>query len=411
VNNPANNEGARFDQLANVTEPDKYTVVFHLKKPYATFLEAFFSSCCANPSLLPKHLLAKYQNINNVPYNDLPVGIGPFKFVRWDKEKQIVLVANPLYWRGRPKLDKIVYTIQTDREALLADVGAHRVDLWYQFGGAYLDRIRALPGVAILRHPSYGYSHFDFNLTHPVVRELAVRQALRFALDRKRIVDELGHGVGVVQDSGLPITAPYFSDLGTTPYDPAQANALLDSAGWVRGDDGIRTKNGVKLDLAVAISSGQSDADTELDMVKSDWAKIGVAIHINHVSPALYFAPPQQGGIIFGDNSWDMVLFTWAADPYGDYSGNYGCNGFPPAGQNDVRWCNRTAQRAMDAFFGHYKQAERTADDRIVWQEFVRDVPSIVASLREDLFAYNSDLKNYRPNNITPFDNMMNVDI
>ena len=108
---------------------------------------AFFSSCCANPSLLPKHLLAQYPNINNVPYNALPVGIGPFKFERWDRSKQVVLVANPLYWRGRPKLDKIVYKIVPDRDALLAQLAAHEVDMWYQFSGAYLARIQALPGV------------------------------------------------------------------------------------------------------------------------------------------------------------------------------------------------------------------------------------------------------------------------
>ncbi|MDP9023950.1 MAG: ABC transporter substrate-binding protein, partial [Candidatus Eremiobacteraeota bacterium] len=80
VNNPANDEGSRLDQIVNVDEPDKFTVVFHLKKPYSLSTVVFFSSCCANPSLLPKHLLAQYPNINDVPSNSLPVGIGPFKF-------------------------------------------------------------------------------------------------------------------------------------------------------------------------------------------------------------------------------------------------------------------------------------------------------------------------------------------
>ena len=65
----------------------------------------------------------------------------------------------------------------------------------------------------------------------------------------------------------------------------------------------------------------------------------------------------------------------------------------------------------MDAFFGHYQQSERNADIKTVMEEFVKDVPSIVSVLREDLFAYNKDLKNYDPNNVTPFDDMMNVDI
>jgi peptide/nickel transport system substrate-binding protein len=410
VNDPANNEVGRLDQIAKTDEPDKFTVVYHLKKPYSPSSAAFFSSCCANPSLLPKHLLARYPNINDVPYNALPVGIGPFKFERWDRSKQVVLVANPRYWRGRPKLDKIVYKIVPDRNALLAQLEAHNVDMWYQFSGAYLTRIQALSAYTVLRQPSYAYSHYDFNVTHPAVSDRRVRQALRLALNRQAIVDKAEHGAGIVQDSVTPVTAPYFVDVGTTPYDPAKANALLDRAGWPRGAGGIRTKHGVKLNLNVATRAGTPDLDKQLELVRQDWKAIGVGLNVRRYPTAVMFAPLKKGGIVPGD-SWDVITFAWAADPLGDYSSIYGCNAFPPAGQNDLRWCNKTAQGAMDALVGHYEQSQRNADLKAMVQEFVADVPSIVSFLRVDLFAYNKDLKNYHPNNITPFDNMMEVDI
>jgi peptide/nickel transport system substrate-binding protein len=410
VNDPANDEAGRLEQIVKVDEPDKFTVVYHLNKPYSLSTVAFFSSCCANPSLLPKHLLAQYPNINDVPYNALPVGIGPFKFERWDRGKQVVLVADPLYWRGRPKLDKIVYKIIPDRSALLSQLAAHDVDMWYQFSGAYLSRIESLPGYAVFRQPSYAYSHFDFNLTHRAVADPVVRRALRLALDRPALVEKVEHGVGIVQDTPTPVTAPYFVQTKTTPYDPAQANALLDRAGWRRGPDGIRTKNGVRLVLNVATRSGTPETDEQLELVRKDWQRIGVGIDVRRYPPALMFAPPQKGGVVNGD-AWDVTTFAWAADPLGDFSGIYGCNAFPPAGQNDLRWCNATAQSAMDALVGHYDQSERTADLRILTREFVNDTPSIVSYLHVDLFAYNKDLKNYHPNNLTPFDNMMNVDI
>jgi peptide/nickel transport system substrate-binding protein len=410
VNNPANNEGARFDQIAKVDEPDKYTVIYHLKAPYSLATEAFFSSCCANPSLLPKHLLARYPNINNVPYNALPVGIGPFKFARWDRGKQVVMVANPLYWRGRPKLDKIVYEVVPTTDGLLAGLAAHRVDLWYQFSGAYLARVQALPGVAVLKQPSYAYNHFDFNLTHPIVADRAVREALRYALDRPALVDKVEHGVGTVQDSALPVSAPYYSDLGTARYDPQRANALLDRAGWTRGAGGIRVKNGVPLQLNVAVRAGSADTDAQLALLREDWRRVGAGITVRHYPGAQMFAPVKQGGVIYGTD-WDVVSFAWAADPMGDFSGTYGCHAFPPAGGNNVRWCNPTAQKAMDALLVHYEQAQRTADVRVAMRQFVDDVPSIVSFLRTDMFGYNRDLKNYQPNSMTPFDNMMKVDI
>ena len=410
VNNPANNEGGRLDQIVTVDEPDKFTVVYHLKKPYSLSTEAFFSSCCANPSLLPKHVLAKYPNINDVPYNSLPVGIGPFKFERWDRSKQVVLVANPLYWRGRPKLDKIVYKIVPDRNRLLAELAAHDVDMWYQFSGAYLARIQALAGYTVFRQPSYAYGHYDFNLTHAAVSDPLVRQALRLALDRHEIVEKVEHGVGIVQDSVTPVNSPYFVDAGTTPYDPARANALLDRAGWARGADGVRSKHGVTLRLNVATRTGSPEVDAQLELLRKDWKQIGVALSVRRYPPARMFAPVQKGGVVNGD-AWDVVAFAWAADPIGDYSGIYGCRSFPPAGQNDLRWCNKTAQGAMDALLGHYEPSERIGDLHVFMREFVNDVPSIVSFLHVDLFAYSKDLKNYHPNTITPFDNMMEVDI
>jgi peptide/nickel transport system substrate-binding protein len=410
VNNPANDEVGRLDQIVKVDEPDKFTIVYHLKKPYSLASAAFFSSCCANPCLLPKHLLARYPNINHVPYNDLPIGIGPFVFERWDRSRQVVLAANPRYWRGRPKLDKIVYKIVPDRDTLLAQLRTHDVDLWYQFGGAYLARIEQLPGYRVLRQPSYAYDHLDFNLSHRAVADANVRRALRLALDRRTIVDRIEHGVGVVQDSAAPLAAPYFTGGGAVSYDPAKANALLDRVGWTRGPDGIRVKKGVRLELVAAIPAQRRDLDAQLALVRRDWQRVGVALSVRRYPQTLMFAPVQQGGVVYG-NSWDITTFAWAADPLGDYSGIYGCRSFPPAGQNNVRWCDASAQAAMDALLGHYEQSQRNADVKVLMRAFVDDVPSIVSFLRVDLFAYNRDLKHYSPNTITPFDNMMDVDI
>ena len=363
VNNPANNEGDRLDQIVKVDEPDKFTVVFHLKAPYSLSTAAFFSSCCANPSLLPKHLLGQYSNINNVAYNDLPIGIGPFKFERWERGKQVVLLADPLYWRGKPKLDKIVYKIVPDRDTLLSQLAAHEIDMWYQFSGAYLARIAALPGYAVHKQPSYAYNHFDLNLTHPVFADVRVRRALRLGLNRPELVDRVEHGNGTVQDSAMPPSAPYYANLGTTPYNPGQANRLLNQAGWKRGSDGIRAKNGRRLELTVATRAGAPDLDAQIALLQKNWRAIGVGIDVRHYPAAKMFAPEAQGGIIYGKD-WDVVTFAWAADPFGDFSGVYGCSAFPPTGQNNLRWCNRTAQRAMDALLGHYEQAQRDADVR-----------------------------------------------
>lgn len=413
VNNPANNEVGRlgWDQITKVDEPDKFTVVYHLKKPYSPFIETFFSTAGANPCILPKHLLAQYPNINHVAYNSLPIGIGPFKYLRWNRAQDIVLVPNPLYWRGRPRLQEVIYKIIPDRDTVLSQLQSHEIDMWDILPGTYLARAQGVSGISILRQPSYFYNHLDFNTQRPAVKDPVVREAMRLAIDRRTLIEKIGRGVGILQEVTTPKNAPYaVTSIPPVPFDIARANALLDRDGWTRGADGIRQKNGVRLALVYATTAGAQDVDEQIELERSWWKQIGVDISVRHYPPAMMFAPLQQGGIVYG-TKWDIIGFAWLNDAIGDQSAIYSCHSFPPNGQNNLRWCNRRAQAAMDALFAHYQQEQRNGDQLVIQQELVQDVPTIVTSLREDIFAYNSDLKNFHPNAITPFDNVMNVDI
>jgi peptide/nickel transport system substrate-binding protein len=413
IMNKANNETSTqgWELIDKMSAPDKYTVVLHLKTLYAPFVETFFSTAGANPCILPKHLLAKYPNINNIPYNAKPIGIGPFKYDRWDRAQQVIMIANPLYWRGAPKLQKIVFKIIPDRNTVLAQLQSHELDLWYPVPGAYYPQLLGIAGYKVLRQPSFLINHFDFNVKHPRVSDPAVRQALRLALDRKTLIDKIGHGIGILQDEPAPQSATYFDpDIKNVPFDIAAANALLDKAGWKRGADGIRAKNGVVLNLDVASSSGSTDVDHQIELIRGWWKQIGVGINVKRYSSPQMFAQAQSGGVVYGNN-WDVVFLAWGLDAIGDYSSIYGCQSIPPNGQNDLRWCNPKAQAAMDAVYRDYDQAGRNRDVRGLFEAFVADAPSIVTSLREDVFAYNSDLKDFHPNGVSPFDNMMEVDI
>jgi peptide/nickel transport system substrate-binding protein len=413
VLNPANNEVGRsgWDLIASAKAPDKNTVVLRMKKPYSPFVETFFSTGGANPCVLPKHLLAQYPNINNVPYNAKPIGIGPFKYVRWDRASQVILVPNPLYWRGLPKLQKIIFKIIPDRNTTLSQLQAKELDMWWPVGGAYLPQVLKLQPFTVFRQPGYIYNHYDFNIQRPRVSDPAVRQALRLATDRVDLRNTIGHGVGIVQDEVAPASSPYYDPtIRNTPFDIAAANALLDKAGWKVGAGGIRAKNGVELNLDVASTTGTPDTDSQIELVRQWWKQIGVGMSVRRYPAPLMFAPAADGGITYGSN-WDVIFFAWSADPIGDFTSIYSCKSFPPNGQNDLRWCNHKAQAAIDAFYGHFDSAQQIKDDAVVMVQLDKDVPMFVTTVREDIWAYNKDLKNFHPNNVSPFDNMMDVDI
>ncbi|GAC1498024.1 MAG: peptide ABC transporter substrate-binding protein [Vulcanimicrobiaceae bacterium] len=413
VLNSANNEVSRtgWDLITKTDEPDKYTVVYHLKQPYASFFVTFFSSGGANPCILPKHLLAGLPNINSAPYNALPVGIGPFKYKEWKRGDQVVMVANPLYFRGRPKLNKVVWKSIPDRNTVATQIQGSELDMWYPVPGSYFDRVKSVAGYTYIRQPSYYFNHMDFNLSSPKLRDPAVRQALRLAVDRPTLREKIGHGVGILQESPISPAAPYaVPKIATIPFDIAKANELLDRAGWKRGADGIRQKDGVKLIFNYATSTGSQDVDQQLELIRTWWKQIGADMQVHHYLSSLLFAPYQNGGIIYA-GKFDIVNFSWGLDPLGDLSVLYACDQIPPKGQNDPRWCNKKADEAMAKAKVLYDEKERQPYENAAVSQLINDAPTIVTSVREDIWVHNKDLKNFAPNQVSPFDDFMNVDI
>jgi peptide/nickel transport system substrate-binding protein len=410
VNNPANNEVGRdgWDLITKIDEPDKYTVVFHLRRKYSGYLPTFFGSAGANPCVLPKHILGNLPNINTAPYNSKPVGIGPFRFVEWVRGDHVTLEANPYYWRGQPKIKKIVYKIIPDRNTLLTQLQTGEVDMWTFIPAAFVARATALPNVKYARGPSYLYTHVDFNTSHPALKDKVVRQALRLATDRKTLLEKVSHGVGILQEAAITPASALHVDLPEIPYDVAAANKLLDDAGWKRGADGVRAKKGVRLDLEVATVSGNQDVDARIEQLRGMWQQIGVKITAKHYNSGLFFQ--VSGGILY-PGKWDVTTFGWQMTPDADLNPENSCALIPPSGQNVTRLCDPALEKYLQLQKVTYSVEARkpivTAAEKII----DADVPYEVLYVNEDVHAYNADLTNWHPNSSTPFDDFMNVDI
>ena len=411
VNNPANNEVGRdgWDLITKIDEPDKYTVIYHLKKPYSGYLPTFFGSAGANPCILPKHILASLPNINNAPYNAKPVGIGPFRYTEWARGDHVTMEANPYYWRGEPKIKKVVFKIVPDRNTLLTQLQTGELDMWTFVPAAYVARASALPNLAHTRGPSMVYQHVDFNTTHPALKERAVRAALRLALDRPTLVRKVGHGIGIVQESPLSPASPFYEPPPPlTPFDLTKANQILDQAGWKRGADGVRAKNGVRLMLDWATTTGSPDGDTRIELIRSTWKSIGVAIDVKHYNSALFF---QLGtGILYG-GKFDVTAYGWQMTPDADLNPYNACDLMPPNGQNVTRLCDPKLQRVLQQEKTAYDEDKRKAVIAQALDIIQTDVPYVVTYVTEDVHAFNKDLTGWHPNNTTPFDDFLNVDI
>jgi len=413
VLNPANNEIGRdgWDLITKVDEPDKYTVVYHLKHPYSPYLPTFFGSAGANPDVLPKHLLAQYPNINNVAYNAKPVGIGPFRVAQWKRGESIELEPNPYYFRGMPKLKHITYKLIPSFDTLVTQMQTGEVDLWPDLPASFIDRALAITRNKTVIAPSPYYAHLDFNLSHPIVADVRVREAIRYAIDRKSLAQKITHGYSELQESVVPPVVPGAPTAAQVPFvgfDPAKAKQLLDEAGWKVGPDGIRVKNGQRLALQFPYYTGSSTADNTVEFIRASLKAVGVEIDTRQYAPAMFFESPN--GIVYG-GKFDITMFSWQALPNADISNNWECNQIPPNGQNVTHYCNKELDAMLERVKNTYDPA---VQQQLLAKEckiIADNVPTIVIYVLDQANSYNPNLTGFHPGTWTPFDEMLNVDI
>ena len=400
-NNVVTTDG--YKDIGSIDCSDPYVAVVHMKRVYAPFLQQLWS-VNGNAPILPEHLLAKFNDdkgsFNTAPYNSLPVGSGPFKVVQWQRGQEVRMEVNPDFYLGRPKLNEVIYKILPDENTAQTQLQTHELDLLGLGSGLKWPQYEALAadpknGLTATRVEAFTWSHVDFNLKQPIVSDVQVRRALAYATDKKEIIDKVIHGSGIPADTDQQ---PHFSwgytnDIVHYPYDPAKAKALLDADGWTVGPDGVRVKDGQRLEFSIATQTESTAGKAFETVLQRQWRDVGIQADVKNY-PSSQFFDNSTNGILQGGH-YDVATFAWAgaADP--DDSAIYSGDNLAPHGQNAMFWNNRAATVAMNDALKTVEQGRRKRDYAIVQQQLALDVPTIVLFFRQDVYIYNSDLKGF----------------
>ena len=398
IMNPANNVQVRtgYDQIASIDTPDDYTVVVHMRKVFSPIIAYFMCQQGGYP-IVPAHLLARYANVNQLAYNTLPVGSGPFRITEWLHGDHITLVANPDYWRGPPKLKKIVFRFVPSTTTIKVQLETHEIDAFFRAAPDLYEQLKAIPGLDVIVSDENVFGHIDFNVKDPILADARVRKAIELALDRTDMVRTLTHSV---YDPGHSDIAPYSwaypKDLPFYDNDPAAARALLDDAGWKVGADGIRQKNGERLELQFSYISGNVYGGMIASLAQQQLKNVGIVLTQKQYPAALYFASAQSGGIL-NLGKFQLGYFGWVSGFDPDNSSLYGCDQFPPAGQNNLFWCDRKLQSAEDDALATFDQERRKRDYSIIEHELVEQVPTIFVSHNKRIDAISNRFHGYKP--------------
>ena len=399
VMNPNNNIGTRlgYDIISRIDKKDDHTIVVHLKQPYAPFVATFFTMSSTPYAILPKHLLGSLPDINHAPYNNLPIGTGPFKVVRWNKGSLIEFAANRDYWRGPPKLKAIEYHVIPDDDTILTQLRTGEIDMEYAAAQSQVPSLRMIPGMSVDLNPFTQFAMLGYNVQRPIISDIRVRQALAYGTDRPTLIEKGAHGVPLPGYSDQPrFQWAYEPNVMKYPYDPARARALLDAAGWKTGPDGIRVKNGQRLQLVAAGTTGSAIDRVIFGVLEQNWKAIGVDLIEKQYPPSIFGANYASGGIVM-TGKYDVALFSWLNGVDPDDSVFTMCDQWPPAGQNAYRYCNPKLDSAERIALRVYPEAERKKQYSTIQKLLASDQPFQVIWFNRRVNVVSDRMQGFKP--------------
>ena len=285
---------------------DRLTIRLHFKKPYPALLDGLETGYLAivSPAAVKQH---------GKEFGQHPVGTGPYVFESWTRGQQVVLKKNPGYnWapahmkhQGPGYVDQIVYRFIPEHQTRLATLEKGEIDVIGRAPGPDITRLREDKRFTVYLNMFKGApTMFLVNASKPPTNEVAVRQAMLYAINREAVVKAVTFGISTVAYGPLkPSIWPYWKGVEQMyRHDPAKARQLLDQAGWKPGPDAIRTKDGVRLRTVVNVKDDPQALDM-LQVMQANLKQVGMELEIRPMALAASedLARKGENGMTFMD--------------------------------------------------------------------------------------------------------------
>lgn len=362
--------------IDSVTARDSLTAVawFHRRTP-----EQFYDIAYQN-FIIPEHVF------RNIPHDKLgtsdavkhPIGSGQFRFVRWEPGVRVELIADTAHYRGRPKLDRIIISLVTDVPTSITQLLTGQADFVDVVPPDLIPRIDSSGQAELFKYPGNAFAYMGLQTRdpkrpgqpHPIFGDRMVRRAISMALDRQAMLRNVFDTLGTL-GSG-PFTRP-FADTTITllPFDRAHAAALLDSAGWRVGADGIRSKNGRPLAFSVLVPISSAPRQRYAVLIQEQLKGVGARVNVESADFSNFVARMDT-------RNFDAIINAGGADPSpSGIKQNWTSESLARGGQNYTNYSNPLFDALVDS-------ASRTLDPERArgyyhraYQTIVDDAPAV----------------------------------
>lgn len=345
-----------FRLVDRIDAPDDSTVIFHLKEPWASLL----------------------WNVSNgaigiVPYGSgkevtrTPIGSGPFRFVRNEQDRDVEIVRNDGYWGPKPHVPRVNFLVVPDTTTRALELRKGTADV--AINSVTPDMAITLEKEAnleVLRAPGTIYLYLAMNLRDPILKDMRVRQALAYALNREPMIQYLWRDMAMPANSTLPTQSwAYDPNLPVYNYDPQRARALLDDAGYKPG------RNGVRFHITMKTSTDET-ARLLAAVLQQQWRSVGIALDIRTYEFATFFSDVGKGAFqlyslrwIGGNDDPDIFEYAFESDRT------------PPKGANRSFYSNPEVDQLIQQGRRTVDQAQRREIYAQVQEVLARELPYI----------------------------------
>ncbi len=406
-----------YTDIESVTALDDLTVQIVFKTLYPGWPTLFTQGPNNSGSILPAHILEGETGLENNPEIHQPtVFSGPFMITEWVAGDHMTLVANPNFYAGHAALDQVQIKFVPDPETALAALQTGDIDWYPDFSESDISTVGALePAVHLLVVPGADFEHYFFNMATTAgvngtgisdydgfcpFKDERVRQAIILGIDRQTIVETLLEGKTTVPGHQWP-NSYWDSGLTADAFDPDQAKALLDQAGYTDANgDGVREGmcDGTLTPLSFNFKTTTKQLRVDIATIaQQDLAEIGVEMKPEFLPAGTFFGTYQEGGPLYapaadGSAGFDLGGYTtgFYPDPYTD---DFLCSNIPNAanggaGDNAYHLCDPD----LDAMFARVNESADPAARKAVLaeiQQYIHDHAYVIMMYaRANVYGY-----------------------
>ena len=385
---------AVWSVLASVTQQGSDQVVMQFKQPALSD----FYYVADQIGIVDQKIWSKISNPSKYPDTN-PIGTGPYTAsAKTCTPQNIAYTANPHYWvAGEPKVKTINYPAFLTNDTANTYMQAGKA----QWGSQFIPDITKFLAPVPTMHwwfPAVANVSVFMNLTNPVLKNLAVRQAMAYAIDRAK-ASQIGEFSEEPPSNQAGVVTPTFSTWldssqaaafgNNYAFDPKKAISILEKAGFTKGSDGIFAKGGQKLSFTIINNGGFSDWVSAVDVIVADLKAVGIQVTAQDLSQTTY-----QDKLYAGQFQLAYGSETGGPNPYYEMrQWLFSANSAPigtPAGSNFERYSNK----ATDAIINSYATTTTTAEQMAIVDKLQKvmlsDVPVIPVTESVDWFQYDS---------------------